>query len=167
MASSSAAGGAARAAAPNAHFDAEGRRLQAVLKEKFSTLNAIYTHPTTGASIYVGSQSAAESVATLEGHGITHIVNCTDSIPQFHEKNAKFSYYRYVTFIHSFIWFELASIFQAPQYSWTLFSFEFGVVVAMMGIVVGMSFSGSCNRAFVYLCLPLTWLCMAMMFWQV
>ena len=45
----------------------------------------------------VGNQQAAQNAALLHREGITHVVNCTDSMPFFHER--EFTYYRFnVTF---------------------------------------------------------------------
>ena len=42
------------------------------------SMNAVWTHPTSGAAIFVGGRAAAEGpAASLLSKGITHIVNCT------------------------------------------------------------------------------------------
>jgi len=50
-----------------------------------SPTEIVWKHPTNGATLYVGNQSAAQSRELLESKGITRIVNCTDNIPNFFE----------------------------------------------------------------------------------
>lgn len=40
------------------------------------------------AAIYVGNEQAARSRSILDAAGITHVVNCTENIPNFHEAGA-------------------------------------------------------------------------------
>ena len=45
-------------------------------------------------------RSAAQNKAMLDGMGITHVVNCTDNMPQYHEKDRgpnKITYLRFPT----------------------------------------------------------------------
>jgi len=89
------------------NFDDEARKLWARLnidptKEntgRYNSCDAIFCHPDTGATIYVGNEVAAKNLSVLEEHTITHIVNCTDSIPNHHEgasvKGGKLSYLRF------------------------------------------------------------------------
>ncbi len=80
-------------------FDEEGRKILAKLNlEKggngeWLPLDAIYAHPSGGGTIYVGGVQAAESRDLLDGHGITHVVNCTHgmgAIPCFHKNDLKY-----------------------------------------------------------------------------
>lgn len=76
-------------------FDAEARslftRLNIDPKTKSNSLynpvDPIWRHPTGGGTIYVGNQTAAESLAMLQSLGITRVVNCTHghgAIPNYH-----------------------------------------------------------------------------------
>ena len=65
-------------------FNAEAHALFARLNlapgtggSRWNDLDAIYSHPATRASIYVGNQVAASSLALLQARGITAVVNCT------------------------------------------------------------------------------------------
>ena len=57
---------------------------------RFNSLDAIWRHPTTKGTIYVGNQSAAMSKELLNKFGITKIVNCTDNMNNFHENAGEF-----------------------------------------------------------------------------
>jgi len=64
----------------------------------YNSLDPIWRDPSTGGTIYVGNQSAAQNKAILDGMRITHVVNCTDNMPFYHERSAaapKISYYRF------------------------------------------------------------------------
>ena len=85
-------------------FDAEARLLWAKLnldlgshqRGQWNAIDPIWKHPTTNGTIYVGNQSAAESLALLNSVGITSVVNCTageSKIPNFHEGSLR--YYRF------------------------------------------------------------------------
>lgn len=53
----------------------------------YNTMDPIFTHATTGGTIYVGNESAARSLQSLRERGITHVVNCThgfSAIPNYH-----------------------------------------------------------------------------------
>lgn len=80
---------------PAADYDDEARKLWARLnldptKEsnngQYNSLDPIWRHPETGGTIYVGNEVAAKTLGILERHKITHVVNCTDSIPLYHER---------------------------------------------------------------------------------
>lgn len=81
------------AAEPTPNYDDEARKLWARLNldpnkgsnSQFNSLDAIWRHPETGGTIYVGNEVAAKSLQMLKKHNISHVVNCTDSIPCFHE----------------------------------------------------------------------------------
>jgi len=78
---------------PQPNYDDEARKLWARLNldssqssgKRWNPLDAIWCHPETGAKIYVGNEKAAKNSRLLQEHNITHIVNCTDSIPNYHE----------------------------------------------------------------------------------
>ena len=58
------------------------------------SINAIY-RAENGATIYVGNETAAKGPATkLAELGITHVVNCTDDIPN-HCSKAGIKYYNF------------------------------------------------------------------------
>ena len=65
-------------------FNAEAHALFARLNlapgtggARWNDLDAIYTHPASAATIYVGNQVAASSLPLLKARGITSVVNCT------------------------------------------------------------------------------------------
>jgi len=65
----------------------------------YNPLDPIWRDKSTSGAIFVGNQQAAQNAALLKQHGITHIVNCTDSMPFFLQKDKSFTYYRFnVTF---------------------------------------------------------------------
>jgi len=99
------AGGAGGAGVQNLDFDEEARKLWARLNLEPSNaqqgvhhaLDALWRHPVSGGTFYVGNQTAAKRLPLLQQHGITHVVNCTDSMPLYHE-NAKGSPITYLRF---------------------------------------------------------------------
>ena len=63
--------------------------------------DVIWTHPKTGGKVYVGCLTAASEIAILEKHGIYNIINCQEmSSENFHEKNKKFTYFRFPIAMH-------------------------------------------------------------------
>ena len=83
-------------------FDDEARRLYARINlDRFATnktafysdTDAIYRHPTSGGTIYVGNKNAAENLPYLKSLGIKRVVNCThgfSKIPDFHPGITKY-----------------------------------------------------------------------------
>jgi len=75
-------------------FDDEARKLWARLnldpslvnQGQFNALDALWQHPETRGVFYVGNQTAAASLDLLQRHRITHVVNCTDNIPNYHQR---------------------------------------------------------------------------------
>lgn len=63
----------------------------------FKSLDPVWRHPQSGGTLYVGNEVAAKTLSLLQGHGISHVVNCTDSIPNYHEKQpgAPITYFRF------------------------------------------------------------------------
>jgi len=60
----------------------------------YNSLDAIWRHPTTGGTIYVGNEEAAKDLKGMTSRGITSVVNCTHgvyAIPCFHR--GKVNYY--------------------------------------------------------------------------
>ena len=79
-------------------LDASGSRKGDGLRSNiYNPLDLMYHDEKTGGKIFVGNQQAAQNAALLKREGITHVVNCTDSMPLFHQ--GTFEYYRFnVTF---------------------------------------------------------------------
>ncbi|CAJ1374133.1 unnamed protein product [Effrenium voratum] len=80
--------------APHAvDFDDEARKLWVRLNldpsiitgGQYNAMDALWQHPETRAVFYVGNQTAATNLSLLQKHGVTHVVNCTDSMPNYHE----------------------------------------------------------------------------------
>lgn len=90
---------------PLPNYDDEARNLWARLNldpnkddnGPYNSLDPIWRNPKTGGTIYVGNEVAAKSLNILEKHGISHVVNCTDSIPLYHERQpgAPITYLRF------------------------------------------------------------------------
>lgn len=84
-------------------FDEEARKLWARLNldpgsirnEGFNALDPLWKHPETGGTFFVGNQTAAANLGLLQQHKITHVVNCTDNMPLYHEKTGKIQYFRF------------------------------------------------------------------------
>merc|ERR1719498_703514 len=86
------------------NYDEEARKLWQRLNidpaektGRHHPLDVIWCHPETKAKIYIGNESAAKNMELLEKHGITNVVNCTDSIPNFHEQKpgSSIKYFRF------------------------------------------------------------------------
>eukprot|EP00435_Cladocopium_sp_Y103_P063304 s895_g24.t2 len=84
-------------------FDDEARKLWARLNldpsvitgGQYNAVDPLWQHPETRAVFYVGNQTAASNLPLLQKHGITHVVNCTDNMPNYHEGNSSIRYYRF------------------------------------------------------------------------
>ncbi len=67
-------------------------------------LNLLYTHAS-GAHLYVGNGNAAKSRALLDAHHIRRVVNCSDTIPNFHADAGiayfSFDLYAWITAQHA------------------------------------------------------------------
>ena len=76
-------------------FSALGRELQAGGGDAASSSGSLSVlwRSESGATIFVGNQTAARSADLLAQNGITHIVNCTDDLPNFHA--ARFKYLKF------------------------------------------------------------------------
>jgi protein-tyrosine phosphatase len=80
----------------SAYFDDEARRIFARGPSLYSNLDCIFEHPVTKGKIFIGNQTAAQSLPILTSHGITHVVNCTNGmgeLPNYHE--GKLTYFRF------------------------------------------------------------------------
>jgi len=94
----------------NIDFDIEGIKLLKLLnidsdktnnnKNSYNPMDIVWKEPTKGGKIYIGSETSAKASQKLISNNITHIVNCTDKIPNHHEKY--FKYYRFD--ISSIVW---------------------------------------------------------------
>mmetsp|Transcript_35637 Transcript_35637/g.87671 ORF Transcript_35637/g.87671 Transcript_35637/m.87671 type:complete len:207 (+) Transcript_35637:119-739(+) len=62
---------------------------------KYRPLDAIWKHPRTGGTLFIGNVEAASNLSMLQEKGITHVVNCTDSMPLYHEATGKIKYHRF------------------------------------------------------------------------
>ena len=67
-------------------LDALGQGVPA--RHSYNALDAIYRDASTGGVVYVGNQTAASSRKVQQDHNITHVVNCTDNMPNYHEAAA-------------------------------------------------------------------------------
>lgn len=84
-------------------FDEEARKLWARLNldpssmrnEGYNALDPLWRHPETGGTFFVGNQTAAANLNLLQQHKITHVVNCTDNMPLYHEGSGKIKYFRF------------------------------------------------------------------------
>lgn len=84
-------------------FDEEARKLWArlnldpstVSSGPYNALDPLWRNPDTGGTFYVGNQTAAANLELLQKHKITHVVNCTDNMPLYHEASRKIQYLRF------------------------------------------------------------------------
>ena len=61
----------------------------------YNAVDPLWQHPETRAVFYVGNQTAASNLPLLQKHGITHVVNCTDNMPNYHEGSSSIRYHRF------------------------------------------------------------------------
>ena len=72
------------------NIDASGNR------DKYRNVDAVYCHPTSGAKLFIGNQTAARTESVLVAENIFHIVNCQDvSAANFFENDERFHYKRF------------------------------------------------------------------------
>lgn len=83
-------------------FDEEGRKLlaavgldveEALARHEYSHLDAVLRIQ--NSRIFIGNQVSASSLELLQQQSISHVVNCTDSMPNYHEDSAAIAYYRF------------------------------------------------------------------------
>jgi len=82
---------------PSLDFDEEARKLFARVGldadgrggHGYNPLDPIFRDESTGGTIFVGNQTAAQNRSILDSHKITHVVNCTDNMPCFHERGTQ------------------------------------------------------------------------------
>jgi len=97
-------GYSSRPAAP-LDFDEEAKKLWARLNldpsvissGPYNAMDALWQHPETRAVFYVGNQTAAANLSLLHKNCVTHVVNCTDNMPNYHE-NKPGSFIKYYRF---------------------------------------------------------------------
>ena len=62
----------------------------------YQNLNCIFTHPKSGAKVFIGNLSAANTKSELEENNITRVVNCQEpSSRNFFEGQPNYQYYRF------------------------------------------------------------------------
>ena len=62
----------------------------------YQNLNCIFTHPKSGAKVFIGNLSAANTRSELEENNITQIVNCQEPTSRnFFEGDPRYQYYRF------------------------------------------------------------------------
>jgi protein tyrosine phosphatase len=81
-------------------FDLEAEKLFARLGvtatgQNYNNCDAIWSHPVTGAKVYIGNKNASSSREILTSCSISHVVNCTDNLPNCFETSPGFTYFRF------------------------------------------------------------------------
>ncbi|CAE6946235.1 DUSP9, partial [Symbiodinium sp. KB8] len=86
-------------------FDEEARKLwtrlnldpSIISNGPYNAMDALWQHPETRAVFYVGNQTAASNLSLLQKNGVTHVVNCTDNMPNYHENTpgSPITYFRF------------------------------------------------------------------------
>ena len=91
-------------------YDEEARKLFAALNlpvsgaassessrlHGYNNLDAVWKHPTTGAQVFIGNQTASVQRDILRQNGITHVVNCTSDMGNaFQGKDGSIAYFRF------------------------------------------------------------------------
>ena len=124
-------------------FDDEARKLFATLGLEpdgtrggggwggmYNPMDPIFRRVDTGGKIFVGNQQAASNAAMLKREGVTHVVNCTDSMPLYHE--GSFTYYRFnISF-----WPSGANSAQLLQFLQPMFEFVDAALAAKGSVLV-------------------------------
>eukprot|EP00658_Telonema_sp_P-2_P041659 TRINITY_DN29826_c0_g1_i1.p1 TRINITY_DN29826_c0_g1~~TRINITY_DN29826_c0_g1_i1.p1 ORF type:complete len:193 (+),score=18.04 TRINITY_DN29826_c0_g1_i1:179-757(+) len=95
-------------------FDEEARKLFKVLNlpetgaashesessSRYRNMDPVWRHPTTGAQVFIGNQSASADLDLLSSHGVSRIVNTTDSLPCFFDDGGPIQYFRFDIYSH-------------------------------------------------------------------
>ena len=135
------------------NYNAEGRRLIESLGLQaggmYNAMDAVWKDSSTGGKIYVGNETAARGPAsTMAERGITHVVNCTDDMPNFCEAEAASSGVTYLRF--NVAYWQSAGVMQAEQpasrqevmaFLQQLFDFVEGATKLVEIATVSLSFS--------------------------
>ena len=75
---------------------ARGSRVGSSPRFTYQNLNCIFCHPKSGAKVFIGNLSAANTRSELEENNITRVVNCQEpSSRNFFEGESGFQYYRF------------------------------------------------------------------------
>ena len=75
---------------------ARGARVGSSARFTYQNLNCIFSHPKSGAKVFIGNLSAANTRSELEENNITRVVNCQEpSSRNFFEGESGFQYYRF------------------------------------------------------------------------
>jgi len=61
---------------------------------RYNAMDKIFRHPS-GGTLYVGGERAANNLQLLQSDGVSHVVNCTDSMANFHEGMGGMTYLRF------------------------------------------------------------------------
>eukprot|EP00286_Rhodomonas_abbreviata_P017906 CAMPEP_0181325638 /NCGR_PEP_ID=MMETSP1101-20121128/21044_1 /TAXON_ID=46948 /ORGANISM="Rhodomonas abbreviata, Strain Caron Lab Isolate" /LENGTH=246 /DNA_ID=CAMNT_0023433983 /DNA_START=20 /DNA_END=760 /DNA_ORIENTATION=- len=90
------------AAREHLDFDQEARKIFSSLKVDgsvgrgtYNPCDPIWCHPVSGGTLFVGNHRAASNIDVLDQHGITHVINCTSNMANFHAKTGKIAYFRF------------------------------------------------------------------------
>ena len=101
----------------------------------YNAMDALWQHPESRAVFYVGNQTAASNLGLLHKNGVTHVVNCTDNMPNYHENTpgSFIKYYRFdISSFHRLVKSDAdAARFVQPMLDWvgaTAFFFLRGVL---------------------------------------
>ena len=84
-----------RATKKDPDFDEEAHKLFRSLNldpsrgSGYNPLNPIFRDSVSGGTGFVGNQTAASNRTMLDSHKITHVVNCTDNMANFHEAGTR------------------------------------------------------------------------------
>jgi len=78
-------------------FDAEAHKLFKSLNLDpsgaggfgYNPLDPIFRDPVSGGTVFVGNHTAASNRTLLDSNKITHVVNCTDNMANFHENGTR------------------------------------------------------------------------------
>ena len=75
------------------HANKDGRTKTGGL---YNDCDCVFKDPRSGGRVFIGNQTASRSRQVLADNGITHIVNCTDDMPNvFEGKDRSIAYYRF------------------------------------------------------------------------
>ena len=82
-------------------YSEEGRKLLAALgagaghnRSGYHIMDVVWADPVTGGKVYVGNETAARD-ADKHPENISHVVNCTDDLPNYRESNPRMVYLRF------------------------------------------------------------------------
>lgn len=109
LAASSSGGGAGGKGAEVGEASSGVQRLLAAINlpvdtprgARWGNLDPVYSHPETGAKVFVGNATAAKSKELLLEHNITRVVNCKDpDDPCWHKDDPDFEYLRFPIAYH-------------------------------------------------------------------